>query len=396
MKLKNFIGTLAVIAVIASSNTGFAATWRHSHKDIVTIPSRAGKNDYYYEDFTKVEPGSLPAGIIGASNENGIHTTEIANIGGLDKNCYVLNDLTHQKGMGSTTASTVSLKNLKGLVGVDIRFKYEKTGSSDWSSFVIEYNSPEGIASRMVCASANGTLNYNFAGIGNTKLDEQVVPGHWYTLRYIIDFNLQKVDCELVHEATKKRTQVLQAPFFAEGHFSNLSSIKFRSSEYGGKWFTDYIRVYRAQAHMEEAEFEGKKGSADPVLVPGPKAISVKGRTNIMIDGRYKFTTKAPKVNGDVVLVTANNVASFFGLAYEETAKGVFMKDNNAQFTVANDGSGIKKGSSVMKLSAPCVVEGKEIFIPIGDIAKELGYNYNYDVTSDEVTLTTSLEKGVK
>ena len=45
MKLKKLVSIIAAISVIAASSTGFAATWRHSRKGEVKLPSRAGEND---------------------------------------------------------------------------------------------------------------------------------------------------------------------------------------------------------------------------------------------------------------------------------------------------------------------------------------------------------------
>ena len=104
------------------------------------------------------------------------------------------------------------------------------------------------------------------------------------------------------------------------------------------------------------------------------------------MDGKYKFTTKAPKVMDGNVLVTAKNVASFFNLAYAVTDSGEVIKTDSQEYTVTEDG--IKKDSSAMKLSAKPVKDGAEIFIPIGDIAKELGYEYSYDATANVVTIT--------
>ncbi len=382
MKLKKLVSIIAAISVIAASSTGFAATWRHSRKGEVKLPSRAGENDYYYQDFIGVEPGVLPAGMIGSSNSNGTHSTEITDIGGVEKNCYVLEDLSHEMGKGSTNSSSISLNNIKGLVGVDIRFKYEKTGSSDWSSFVIEYHAPEGLSSRMYCGSANGKLFFN-----NSVLSGTIVPGNWYTLKCILDYDLQIADCELLDEANKTSKQVIQGPLYADKEFTCLSSINFRSSELGGKWYTDYIRVYKATEGFEEKVPDVKKGSAEPNKVPGPKTSAVAGRTNILMDGRYKFTTKAPKVADGNVLVTAKNVASFFNLAYEATSEGEIIKTDSAKYTVTADG--IKKDASPMKLSAKPVKDGAEVFIPIGDIAKELGYEYSYDASANVATITT-------
>ena len=117
MKLKRFVGILAAIAIIASSSTGFAATWRHSRKGQAKFPDRGGKNDYFYEDFSGTEPGTLPAGVSGGSNANGYFTTEVTDIGGgVMKNCFKLVDESHETGVGSTPSSVINLANYKGMV----------------------------------------------------------------------------------------------------------------------------------------------------------------------------------------------------------------------------------------------------------------------------------------
>lgn len=399
MKLKRFVGILAAIAIIASSSTGFAATWRHSRKGQAKLPDRGGKNDYFYEDFSGTEPGTLPAGVSGGSNANGYITTEVTDIGGgVMKNCFKLVDESHETGVGSTPSSAINFGNLKGLVGIDIRFKYVPTAADSlWSSFVIAWYSPEGMISRTVCASGNGALNFNYGGQDSTKVTpENVKNDNWYTLRAIVDFNLSLMDAEFTDEGTKQTTQLLDKQFYTPGTFSNLSKIDFRSSEYGGSWYIDYIRVYKATERFEEKIPDIKKGSAEPNKVPGPKNVAAKGRTNIMIDGKYKFTTKAPKIADGNVLVTAKNVASFFNLAYAVTANGEIIKTDSEEYVVALDGSGIKKGSSAMKLSATPVKDGLEIFIPIGDIAKDLGYEYSYDANTNVVTINKTAETEVK
>ena len=226
-----------------------------------------------------------------------------------------------------------------------------------------------------------------FRSQDGTKLTpENVKHDNWYTLRAVVDFDLALMDAEFTDDSTKETKQLLDKQFYSAGTFSNLSKIDFRSSEYGGSWYIDYIRVYKAPARFEEKIVDVKKGSAEPDKVPGPKTYATAGRTNILMDGKYKFTTKAPKVMDGNVLVTAKNVASFFNLAYAVTDSGEVIKTDSQEYTVTEDG--IKKDSSAMKLSAKPVKDGAEIFIPIGDIAKELGYEYSYDATANVVTIT--------
>lgn len=390
MKLKKLVSIIAAISVIAASSTGFAATWRHSRKGQAKFPDRGGKNDYFYEDFSGAEPGTMPAGVTGGSNANGYITTEVTDIGGgVMKNCFKLVDESHATGVGSTPSSTINLSNYKGMVGIDVRFKYVPTSDESlWSSFVIAWYSPEGMVSRTVCASGNGAINFNYGGQDSTKVTPGAVEHNtWYTMKTIIDFDEKLMDMEFTNDTTKVFKQVLDAQFYSAGTFSNLSKIDFRSSEYGGSWYVDYIRVYKATEGFEEKVPDVKKGSAEPNKVPGPKTSAVAGRTNILMDGRYKFTTKAPKVADGNVLVTAKNVASFFNLAYEATSEGEIIKTDSAKYTVTADG--IKKDASPMKLSAKPVKDGAEIFIPIGDIAKELGYEYSYDASANVATITT-------
>lgn len=389
MKLKRFVGILAAVAIIASSSTGFAATWRHSRKGQAKLPDRGGKNDYFYEDFSGTEPGTLPAGMTGGSNSNGYITTEVTDIGGgVMKNCFKLVDESHETGVGSTPSSVINLPNYKGLVGIDIRFKYVPTSDESlWSSFVIAWYSPEGMISRTACASGGGAIHFNYGGQDSTKVTpENVKHDNWYTLRAIVDFDLALMDAEFTDDGTNQTTQLLDKQFYSAGTFSNLSKIDFRSSEYGGSWYIDYIKVYKASERFEEKIPDVKKGSAEPDKVPGPKSVATRGRTNIVMDGKYKFTTKAPKVTDGNVLVTAKNVASFFNLAYAVTDSGEVIKTDSAEYTVTEDG--IKKDSSAMMLSASPVKDGAEIFIPIGDIAKELGYEYSYDAAANVATIT--------
>ncbi len=392
MKLKKLVSTVLAVSLIASAGSAFADTWRRNHRNQASTPDRSSKKDIYYEDFSTCTPGTLPAGFTGGSNDNGFFSTAVTNVGGgVEKNCLYFEDTNHTNTAGvSTPSGGVKMTKLTGIVGIEVKFKYVPTSdSSKWSTFLIEYHSPEGIGSRIGCSSSGGTLNFNYGGNGSAKLTNQIVHDNWYTANCVIDYDNQKVDCEFTDHGTNTVTQVLQAPFYKEGTFTGLTSVMFRSAQYGGSWYIDYIRIYEADGPIEEIVLNIPKGSAQPGKIPAPTAYAQPERTNILLDGRYKYTTKAPKLNDGKVLVTANNIASFFNLAYYETKNEAVIKGDNVELTIAKDGSGIKNGNKAMKLTASPVADGGEVFIPIEDIALLLGYTYNYDVSANVATILT-------
>lgn len=399
MKLKKLVSTVLAISLIASAGTAFADTWRRNNRGKNEETDKSNKNDIYYEDFSGVSPGVIPLGFTGGTNDNGYYTTEITNVGGREKNCLLYVDTNHSNTAGvSAPSGGVNLNRISGLVGIDVRFKYVPiSDESKWSTFLIEYHSPEGIGSRIGCASGSGNFNFNYGGTGSTKLSNQVVHDNWYTAKVIIDFDNKKVDCEFIDHGANTTVQVLQSPFYKEGDFSSLSAVKFRSAQYGGSWYIDYIKVYQAKEPMKEIILNIPKGSAQPGKVSAPTTYGQEERTNILLNGRYKYTTKEPKVADGKVLVTANNVASFFNLSYFENAKEVTIKGDEIELIIARDGSGIKNGSKEMTLSASPVAEANEVFIPIEDVAALLGYTYSYDAQTNIATIQSgNSDKEVK
>ena len=95
-------------------------------------------------------------------------------------------------------------------------------------------------------------------------------------------------------------------------------------------------------------------------------------------------------------LLTAKNIASIFNLGYYITTDGAVIQSGDIKFTVAKDGSGIKKGKNAMTLSADCIAEDKQVFIPIKDIAEALGYECTYDAETNTVVITSAADDAEK
>lgn len=399
VKLKKFISIIASASLICSASA-FAAAVRIDPKSVVEIPNRSKANDVFYEDFTSVEEGTVPSSASSTSGSDGYVTTASHDIGGgVTKNCYEIADTNHNAAYGGPNGTISVGTQSGGILGVEIRYKYVPTGSSDWASFEIRFLDSAGKQfSRTVVASANGTTNFNYGGTGNAALEKtRIAHDTWYTLNYIIDFDEQRLDAMLKNEGTGVITQVSDSEYYSETGSKNLKSLNFVASYYGGTYVIDYVRVSKESERMGtmETDLNIQKGRpAEYTAKPVTHAVAEK--TNITLDGKYKYTTKDPKVEGEAVLVTAKNIASIFNLGYYITADGAVIQSGDTKFTVAKDGSGIKKGNTAMKLSADCTAEDKQVFIPIKDIAEAIGYECTYDAETNTVVITSAVDDAEK
>lgn len=390
MKYKKLISLIASASVLCSS-LAFAAAVRFDPYSVVEIPDRRKPNDIFFEDFTSVEEGFLPSSTSGQKNDNINVTTASYDIGGgAEKNCLVIDDLNHAAAYSGGQA-TVSVGNQTGLIGVEIRYKYLPSETSNWASFEMQFKDLAGKQiSRTCVASGNGTTHFNYGGPGTYALEAtRIVHDGWYTLTYVLDLDEKRLDGMLTNETTGVVTQTLNSEYYQDGG-NNLTNLNFVASYYGGTYVIDYIRVTKETGRMEESETVDNIEKGRPAeTVAKPVSHAVKEKVNITLDGKYKYTTKNPVVEGEAVLVTAKNVASIFNLSYYMTVDGAVIKSDKNLYTIAPDGSGIKKNKNPMSLSASCKAEDKQVFIPIGDIAEDLGYEYSYNSETNTVEIKT-------
>lgn len=394
MKLKKLMSFIAAAALICSSSA-FAVAVRIDPKSTVELPSRNRPNDVYFEEFTSVGEGEMPAGVSGGEGTYGYVTTALHNIGGgATKNCLEIVD-TDDAAAYNGVSSGVSFPAQTGLVGAEIRYKYIPSEESNWLSFEILYVDSAGkMFSRTVVASANGSTHFNYGGTGTTQMEmERITHDGWYTLKYIIDFDQQKIDAMLTNETTGKVSQVFDSDYYSTTNSINLAGINFVANYYGGTYVVDYIRISKETERMEmiETELNIQKGIPErTTYITAPVSHAVADKINITLDGKFKYTTKNPKLQGEDVLVTAKNVASIFNLGYYMTEEGAVMQSGDKKFVVALDGSGIKNDGDSMSLSAQCIAEDNQVFIPIKDIAESLGYSCTYNAESNTVVIESA------
>ena len=131
-------------------------------------------------------------------------------------------------------------------------------------------------------------------------------------------------------------------------------------------------------------------------MIDAPKNNALAKKTNIKFNGRYMFTTQAPIVSGDEVLVTAKNIATMFNMAYQRNEKGYTLKNALTEITFASDGSSAKKNNASLNLSADCVIKGIQLFVPISDVAEALGLECSFNKETNEVVINGKIQTEVE
>jgi len=389
MSIKRIICFVLLVALL-TTQIAFAEAFRYNPRVIVEIPTRNQANDILLQEFTSVEPGNLPGGMYANSKSAaGYTTTALRDIGGgAKKNCLTLVDTLNDRSY-TGPGVTITCPSTTGLVGIEVRYKFEQSdpeNANTWTSFIFSPQGSAGRISRSFITSGEGKmlLNYDNEDYIN-YCDDVIKPEVWWTIKFVIDTNNKKVDVQVLNEATGKVYQTFDHNYYLNGSSKDVTGILIESQVWSGTWVIDYVRFTKESGRLEEviADDNGKdKGKPYiPIAAPSSKAIS--GRTNIKVGNTYKYTTKAPKVENGNVLVTAKNVATIFDMAYIPSDDGIVIKGNAGQFVIANDGSEVTYGGEVLNLSAKGVKDGKDVFIPIKEIAEKIGYKYSYNTVTD-------------
>lgn len=393
MKFKKVI-SLVVAALVVTSATAFGEAFRFDHKRQKEAVSRRQANDLYYFDFTDVEAGMMPTGITGGTNANGEVTTEKRKVDGVDKNCLIVKDTDHTTGSVGSPSARVNTDSLTGLVGVEMRMKYEKTGESNWNSLVVQFNADEGMSSRVVCGSGNGILNFQTNGMNALTKGAITIDG-WYTLKVIFDYDNQVADVLMTEESTNTKT-IFTDVALNIGKWSNLKNINIYTTIRGGDWVFDYIRVSRETERMEVEDLGIQKG-VPANMIAGPVSKAVSGRVNIKVNDRYKYTTTAPYISEkDNVMVTVRGAAAVFSMACFETENGFIVKNADNEFVFAKDGTQAKLNGKTLTLSESGAVKDGQLFVPAADIAKALKYECSLDKENNTLFITNGQEGGEK
>lgn len=396
MKFKRVVSLVSGIALLCSVSA-FAATSKSDTKEVEATSTR-GANDLFYEDFTGVEPGVVPGTVSGSTNDYGYVTTDTSDIGGgIEKNCLMIVDTTparEYQGPGATfNIGSYSAEN--GIISVEFRFKYIPDDQSSYVNFEMQFNGSNGMLSRTVSASDNGAFIANFGADGSQTIrNSPFTHNVWNTYRVYFDFENHVMDVYYEEEATGGVVAAYANIPFDET-MNNLSRVYFNVQVFSGTLCFDYAKVTKENARLDVAAIEEEMSASivkgvPAEQIPAPVSTPVKDRINIKMDGIYKYTTTAPILSGDTVLVSAKNIGNFFGMAYIKTADSYTLTNAENEIVFSADGSSATNSGKPLSLFASCVVEGNQLMVPIADIAEALGYSASYSADTNEVTITTS------
>ncbi len=370
--------SIALILVLMFSVSASAEGWR-------IYPSKESKNvkdtSMYsaYWDFTDVEETILPSGI--TAQKNGA-TTAIYDVDGKKKNCLVINDTDYSKTWTGVGAN-FNVSPVKGLAEFKIRFKYIKPagGECEYGQYTLYcYDSTGQQLSYVVTSSVNGATRFNPGGNGETDLEPAMLSNDtWYTITLVFDFDKDEMDIEIINEG-KQQSFTRSSKLFSDAGGVDLTRAQFCGQVYGGTYIIDYVTVKETDGRLKPNREYLKliKKGVDQIKTPSPASMAYSDRVNIVKDGVFKYTTKAPYVSetGNV-MVTAKNVADILDLGYDIADGKYILAKGETKLTFApGDANGLSE--------APVMKDG-QLYIAIKDVLTALGIGYTFE--ADTLTI---------
>ena len=397
MNFKNWVSLCCALSLLTST-AAYSAAMRTDTKqeNSAAAPGKVFGDALLYQDFTSVEPGSLPAGVSGGKGETGYVDTELYEVApGRKKNCLIVNDLSFDNNY-SGASSTISPGSCTGMIGVEIRYMIDVPdgAKSAYSAFPMQLLDQSGaLISGFVIASSNGSSHFNYGGADELTMEnETITPNNWYTIKWIIDFDKQRMDFSFLNEGNKTVNAALDCQFYGgEAAISNeLAKIKLESQLNGGKWVFDYVAVTKEKKRLEinEEELSIQKGvSAELIAAPAPRPSGDK--INIYVDGRYKYPTAQPfAADGGAVLATAKNLAGFCCVQYFRNGSVYTVQSGENKLVIQADQNKAECNGKSVALTGMQQKEN-QLYIPIAEFCRAFGYEYSFDSGASSVYITT-------
>ena len=401
MKIIKKIVSLICVFMLAASCCANAAAVRKDIKQSGVSIDRTRKNDISFIDFSGAD---FSPNVTGTSNDEGeVYLDAYEVIPRLKKNCLVVNDTSYGATYEGVSAK-ITTGTQTGLVGVEIRYMYdleEETGCTYGSFIMGLYDGSNKMISRHVIASNNGSSQFNYGGPSGKAMEStKIAPNTWYTIKWVLDLDKQKMDFSLLNEGTHTKTTAYDADWYTEGAGKNLARVDLQSSMYGGKYVFDYVRISKETSRMSESDDDetddgsvdaGKGTESEKIAAPSSTAIA--DRININLDGIYKFTTQKPYEKDGKVMITAKNLASFFHMGYVKEGATCLIKTPNGILMIKNGVVTLDDNS----VSLAAEEKGEQIFISVEDLCTALGgYDCSYDSIAKTVNISTVKAEDVK
>lgn len=391
MKFKRILSLITLIAMLCSS-AAYAVAYKTDYRKVKEVVSNRKANDISYEDFTSVAPGEIPSGVtVSAKDENGYITTESRDIGGgVEKNCLVMVD-TNPKvdGYVGPVATFDSGSNTTAPVGIEIRFKYEKTGENAWhSGFYNMFSRAGSLYAQAVNVSSDGILKA-YSGAQVVNILTNINNGEWWTINFYAD--TIKRQWEIRAKCDNGDAEVVKENLLpSNDKIDSVGKFQISMGACDGTLVIDYVCFTDETAKFDSGNNKYTQSGTLPfVTIPNPVRNEVAGRTNIRLDNKIKYTTKAPKVVGEDVLVTARNLSVILGIPYYKTEEGMVLQSEKATLVIAEDGSKITQGGQPIEKSDLCVKDVFDVFVPVESVAKRLGFKYTYDAERNIANIYT-------
>ena len=390
--LSLMLSVLMIFTVVAASFTTAHAV---AIKKRAKIASNRTADDVVYLDFTEYGPGDMPTGFTGNTNMMEIVEEEVKP--GVTKPCLKMTD--DMPNASSGFSIFYGLSDLTGIIKVEQRYKFVADPNSEKPYnahiFAVHSNSSPSQMGRGVYASLNGCFNSNPNTTDAAILSSQISDSTWTTLTYIIDTNEQKMDVVLKNETTGEVRYAIGSSFFDPGEHKIVKKLSWQSAQFMGSWVYDYIKVTKNAERLDEELLYTNIQKGCPVeIISIPGTTQSEKRTNINVDGIYKYTTKDPYVSGGEVMVTAKNLATFLGAAYYKNDGALKLEKDGKTFEVNGNGTEAKINGKNATLPAAAKVDGFQIFVPASAVAQCFGYEYSYDEATQTVYIKSVQAEG--
>lgn len=375
--------TVTMSIVLAFSTSAMARASKH--KVVKNAEATVNTSNYIlYQNFRDVDTGDLPEGW-NASNTNGTLSTEKCNNGKSEKNCLVLDD-TNMSAAGPRITIPVTDCN-SGKILMETRFKFEKTGSSNYTVMTVQANGPQGkiVEGFMPSAATSFTVR---VGDATSYIMPNWGVGQWYVLRYLFDFDNHTFEAYMLDEASGK-TKLAEAMKMAD---NAVNSFTIMSENYSGKWYFDYFNVSRSKVGLKELAESTEvkvrrniKKGVEAVKIDAPQNHALANSLNIKIDGKYRYPYEKLMMKNDNLMITAKSLAYMLSASYRRDEKGCVIELENNKIEISDDE--VKVNGKMLTLPEKAITENNKIYVPAKDVFGALGYSYHFDAESCEAVL---------
>ena len=364
-RLKRIICLALAIAIVMSGFVAFAESRRINPRKVQKPIDRKTENTVMLYDFSADDVGTTPKGFAPNSTLT-VASHEVKK--DYMKNCFEITDTSHDSAYTGPTTNA-PLAKTDGIISVEVRYKYIAVAPSHYASVIVGFDSGGKRTARFTVGSSNGNSIFcDKHTLENAKIHQNT----WYVLKVVFDFDAGAMDATLTNEGTGVTKTVKDVAWYTAGKYTTLDTFAFQGSSYGGTWVIDYIR--QEDKVERNAVDENIEKGCPQTNIPSPVSHSISGKTNITLNGKYKYTTVAPVVDGDKTFVTAKNIARILGLTYTKKGEGAEISSKDKTFKVSADKSKVTEG---------------QLMVNVEDVAKAFGIGYAYDKENNIIVLTT-------